>query len=274
MSGFEVEIWGARGSVVSSDANQRRTGSNTTCVAVTVAGHVTILDAGTGLVPLGKFLGADRPHDLSLFLTHYHYDHVQGLNFFAPLASDQTKFTIHAGTAHSKDSTEDVLDALFSPPFCPNKLTGYPAQITFGSFADRQPIPIDGGAMLIPYQLNHPSAAYGFRIEYQGKVFAFAPDFELGDPAGDTALAALVQDADLALLDAMFTVDELETRRGYGHSTWGEVAQICARANVASWQMFHHSPCRTDDQLDAMEAALRQKFPTCGAARERDRYVL
>ncbi|SOH93281.1 Phosphoribosyl 1,2-cyclic phosphodiesterase [Monaibacterium marinum] len=274
MSGFEIEVWGARGSVAASHSDLMRAGCNTTCVSVRIDGHVIILDAGTGLVPLGHHIQQEQVQNLSLFLTHYHYDHVQGLNFFTPFNTGSTNVTIHAGTVHTPEPPEVVLDRLFDDPFCPNRLSCYPANIGFSSFTDRQEIALPANATLTPYVLNHPSGAYGFRIQHRGRIFVFAPDFEIGDPAGDAALADLLRDADLAFLDAMFTTQELEKRRGFGHSEWQQVAQHCDAARVKSWQMFHHAPNRSDDQLDTMEATLRETHPACGAAREGDRYAL
>lgn len=274
MSGFEIEVWGARGSVAASHSDRMRAGCNTTCVSVRIDGHVIILDAGTGLVPLGQTIQSGAARDLSLFLTHYHYDHVQGLNFFAPFNDDTAHVTIHAGTVHTPHSPQVVLDRLFDDPFCPNRLSCYPAQIGYATFTDRQKIALPGNASLTPYVLNHPSGAYGFRICHRERVFVFAPDFEIGDTVGDAALSALLQDADLAFLDTMFTQQELQTRRGFGHSEWQQVAHFCDAARVKSWQMFHHAPGRSDADLDAMEAALRETHPNCGAAREGDRYAL
>lgn len=274
MSQFEIDVWGARGSIAYSHPDLARAGCNTSCVAVTIDDQIIILDAGTGLVGLGHRIGADQGHILQMFLTHYHYDHVEGLNFFAPLRCQRTEITIHAGNMHSDATPRDVLKDMFSNPFCPNTLDDYPADISYLSFVDRQPIHLNAGATLIPVALHHPSGAYGFRIEHAGRIFVYAPDFEIGDAAGDAALLHLLRDADLALLDAMFTPPEIAGFKGYGHSEWQAVAKLCATANAGAWRMFHHAPQRTDAALDRIEADLQAVYPECGAAREGDRYDL
>lgn len=274
MSQFEINVWGARGSVAYSHPGMARAGCNTSCVSVVIDGQIIVLDAGTGLVGLGQSLGSDQGHRLQLFLTHYHYDHVEGLNFFAPLRCPDTAVTIHAGTVHSEASPRSVLRTLFAAPFCPNTLEGYPATVACASFEDGQTIPLGASATITPVSLNHPCGVYGFRIAHDGKTFVYAPDFETGQNAGDAALLRLLQDADLALLDSMIIASEVEASRGYGHSEWRAVAQLCAAANVKAWRMFHHAPHRTDAALDRMEAELRAEHPTCGATREGDRYDL
>jgi ribonuclease BN (tRNA processing enzyme) len=84
----------------------------------------------------------------------------------------------------------------------------------------------------------------------------------------------MLRDADLAVLDTMFTPAEIMEYHGYGHSSWQDVARICAASHVASWRLFHHAPSLTDSALDAIEAELRREFPDSGAAREGDLYVL
>ncbi len=274
MSEFEVQIWGARGSIPVYHPDHQRAGCNTTCVSVRINGHISILDAGTGIVRLGDAIGGEASQDMDLFLSHYHYDHVLGLNFFPPLRSARTHLTVHGGTAHTGEGPQAILSKLFSQPFCPNELDSHPGRLTFESFATGDRIALKGGAHLIPYRLNHPSVAYGFRIEYRNRVFVFAPDFELGDAQGDAAMADMLRDADLAVLDTMFTPAEITEYRGYGHSSWQDVARICAASRVASWRLFHHAPSLTDSALDAIEAELRREFPDSGAAREGDLYVL
>lgn len=274
MSEFSIEVWGARGSVPASHPDMSRGGCNTTCLRITIDGATVVLDAGTGIVPLGWQLVERGVTDISLFLTHYHFDHVQGLNFFAPLSDQATRLAIHGGPVVGADTPAQALDALFAPPFCPNRLDTHPATVTLHGFADGRPVALPGGATLLPVALNHPGGAYGFRISHGGRIFAFAPDFELGDARGDAALARLVSRADLALLDAMLGAGDIARCRGYGHSHWHDVDRLCARNGVRDWRMMHHAPTRSDAALDAAEAELRASSPHSGAARERDRFVL
>ena len=274
MSRFEVEVWGARGSVAAFHPDVARAGSNTTCVCLRLDGHVVILDAGTGIVRLGEKLRDEGVRSITVILSHYHFDHVQGLNFFAPLADRNAEVTFIGGALAGARDVEDAVRGLFQRPYCPNGFAVFDAKIGFQAFARGTAMALPGGAQLRAVELCHPGGAFGLRIEHAGASFVFAPDFELDDTDCADVLQGLLTKADLAFLDAMFTVDELAVRRGYGHSNPERVAGLCAAAQVKRWCMFHHAPLRSDAELDRIEARLAMAFPGTTAAREGDRFTL
>ena len=139
---MEVRIWGARGSVPTPAAENLRVGGNTACVEVKVAsGESFIFDAGTGIRNLGlaRAAQANQQRDLHIFLTHFHWDHLQGLPFFPPLYAAENTITFHS--ACSAEHLRNVLSGQMTNPYFPVRfdlLAEYPLADCVGGIRQRR----------------------------------------------------------------------------------------------------------------------------------------
>lgn len=255
-SGLALTFWGVRGSIPTPVARNLRYGGNTACLTIRAAGHPPLIfDAGSGIRDLGDtFTEEDQ---ILLFLTHFHWDHIQGLPAFSALR----RTTIHS--AADPATLERTLASQMQPPY-------YPVPMPTGlSYKKAEPSGTRIGNLLIrPFALHHPNGATGYRVESPSGSIVYASDHEHGNATADETLREYSRDADILVYDAQYTPEEYERRRGWGHSTWREAVALAASANVKQLILFHHDPSRTDDQMDAIVEQARAEFPNTAAARE------
>ena len=262
---MHVRFWGVRGSVPWSTASSIGYGCNTPCLEIRdeASNELLILDAGTGIVGLGETLG-ERPVASPILLTHYHWDHVQGLPFFAPFFLGGWAPVVWAPALHGADRA--TVEMMFAPPYFPmgiEQLASRPV-ITFIG-----PDELQIGPFHIRVQpLNHPGGAFAYRIRGTHSDLVYATDHEFGNAAIDDALAAFCINAGATILDAHFTPEELPTHKGWGHGTWRQAVEFASATGAGHLWLFHHRPGRSDDEIAAIEARARRVFPATAAARE------
>jgi phosphoribosyl 1,2-cyclic phosphodiesterase len=252
---LDLTFWGVRGTIPTPTPENLGYGGNTACIAIRLAGQpLLIFDAGTGIRALGNTLSETEP--LNLFLTHFHWDHIQGVPSFTPIQNA----TIHSSAAPV--DLERILVAQMQPPYYP-----VPRPATL-AYRQNSGITHLGDLDVRPFPLHHPNGATGYRIESSNAAIVYASDHEHGDASTDAALRDHARDADILIYDAQYTPKEYEHRRGWGHSTWREAAKLAQDAHVRQLILFHHDPQRTDRELDSIVREAQQEFPNTIAARE------
>jgi phosphoribosyl 1,2-cyclic phosphodiesterase len=250
---MNAKIWGCRGSLATPGAETVRYGGNTSCVEVRSAtGSLIVLDAGTGIRPLGDSLAPDTPAEIDLLLTHIHLDHVEGLGFFAPFFDPACRVRIWGPQSGPLPLREQIA-AYLSPPFFPVPFDRFPARVEVTEIWDEE-WDIDG-IRVRSCPLAHPGRTVGYRLEENGRSLAYIPDNELGLRAESGASIALR--ADILLHDAQYTKGEYASRVGWGHSTLEDFAAYVEAAQPGRAVMFHHDPAHADDQLERMLAKVR-----------------
>ena len=263
-----VRFWGVRGSVPSPGARTARYGGNTPCVEVragvpqAAGGACVILDAGTGIRALGEALEADAratgaPVDATICVTHAHWDHVQGLPFFAPLYMPGARVTAVASPAYLP-AVEHAVRGQMRPPVFPVAWDELPADRGFRALPD-DGAPLErAGISITAIDARHPGGAAGFRVAPAdgGAAVVYLPDNEIAESSDDGAwrdvLLASVRDAGLLIHDATYLPEELPTRGGWGHSSWDEAVRLAADAGVRRLALFHHFAERSDAAVDAV----------------------
>jgi len=258
---LRLQFWGTRGSIPTPGRDTVRYGGNTPCVEVrTSEGWLIILDAGTGIRELGRSLisranGAPIAGDI--FLTHAHWDHIQGIPFFGPIFQRGNHFTIWGAKALQTDIGRVVRDQM-SPVVFPVAFEELNATINFSEIADecRQ----GNGYEVRAYQVRHPGGALGYRFTEQNdsnRALVYISDNELGPGAKyDTrkawraGLIKFVRDARVLVHDTMYTSEEYDHFRGWGHSTYNEAVELALEAGVEQLVLYHHKPERSDDEVD------------------------
>jgi phosphoribosyl 1,2-cyclic phosphodiesterase len=234
-------------------------GGNTSCVEVRLdSGHVVILDAGTGLRPLGVWMENQMPVELHIMLTHLHMDHLQGLGFFRPLFAPGLDIHIWGPTSPVQHLSERIAMYL-SPPLFPVRLEDLASNITFHD-APEAPVTV-GSATIRAAKVAHQGPTVGYRIEEHGRTFVYLPDHE---PSLGTDLATvpaawmsghdIARDADVLLHDGQYRDHEYPAHVGWGHSGVGHAMEFADKANVDRLVLFHHDPYHTDDELEALLA--------------------
>jgi phosphoribosyl 1,2-cyclic phosphodiesterase len=267
---MKVKIWGARGSTPTPERRNSRYGGNTPCVEVRLAnGTLIVLDCGSGLRALGKSLlreFGEHPIHAFLFLTHFHWDHIQGVPFFLPLYKKGNYFLFHSVLRKGLE-LKDAIEGQMVNPYFPVDMSAMGAVRHFFDLDER---PIDlKGAVISSAPLNHPGECVGYRIEADGAVFVLATDTEPGSPFHDRAVRRLASGADVLLYDAQYTPEQLAgDKKGWGHSSWLEATRIARESGVKRLVLFHHDPDNDDAFVDGLVEKARQEFAHVTAAAE------
>ena len=267
---YRLKFWGVRGTVATPEADKLRYGGNTSCAAIQVADdEILVLDCGTGARVLGAALAkqrAGRPTRYHVFLSHYHFDHVEGLSLFQPLYDPASTIIFH-GFASDGRTVRQNLEKLIAPPYFPVALAGVPAKVEFKD-VDGSVFTV-GELQIASMPLSHPDGSVAYRVSHGDRRLVYATDHEHGIEEVDRALVAFCRDADYLIYDATYMEAEYESlRKGWGHSTWYAAVNAARNAAVKTLILFHHHPEHTDTQLDEMERIARLELPTALVARE------
>jgi phosphoribosyl 1,2-cyclic phosphodiesterase len=269
-SPFTVRFWGVRGSLAAGGPDFAAVGGNTTCIEVRAGGELIILDAGTGLFPLGQALS--QPAKATLLLTHFHWDHIQGFPLFGPAYRPENAFTVY-GPAERGADVKAVFSRQMEPPHFPVTLTSLRARIEFRSVRASEEFAI-GPVRVRTVALNHPQSCLGYRISLGGASVVLATDTEpREDSAVDPAVVELARGADLLIHDAQYTEQEYDgrsgpPRKGWGHSTYDVACSVARAAGVKQLALFHHDPSHTDRYIERIVIGARALFPRSMLARE------
>ncbi|PYO97787.1 MAG: hypothetical protein DMD61_11635 [Gemmatimonadetes bacterium] len=277
---YTVTFWGTRGSIPTPGAHTARYGGNTPCVAVegTPAGEgqLVILDAGTGIRALGRELVEDQNGAVraEILLSHAHWDHIQGLPHFKPFFAPGNAVRIW-GSRQGTTSLEAILRQQMDPAVFPVPLDALSAKLTVQQ--------VEPGEFTVgPFRvrsmpLRHPGTTLGYRLTpvAGGPSMAYVTDNELGPgghyntgPAWRKELVTFLRGVELLIHDAMYTPEELEEHRGWGHSTFEEAVALAGDAGVKRLVLFHHEPEHGDEAIDALLAAARRQARSKGLPAE------
>ncbi len=281
---MKVRFWGVRGSYpVPGDATNKY-GGNTSCVQVCPGdGTVLIIDAGTGLRKLGQRLmggSLGRGHgEAHLLVSHTHWDHIQGLPFFAPLYEPGNH--VHIYGRQREIHLKTIFCTQTDEPYFPVNLDEVSAKVSYVELMEGASFLL-GKTNVTCSLLNHPGLAIGYRMEAGGRSVAYISDTAPFDkilhvegtlselPTGPLAaeeserlqevrkgVVSLCRDADLVIYDTMFTMDEYNERPHWGHSSFSHAVELTSEAGAAALALFHHAPDRTDDELDQILAQVQ-----------------
>jgi phosphoribosyl 1,2-cyclic phosphodiesterase len=265
MADLSIKFWGVRGSIPAPGPSTVRFGGNTSCVEIRGGDDVCIFDMGSGLRRLGESLGG-KPAKASVFLSHYHWDHIQGLPFFGPAYNPGSALDIYGPVREGRD-VRTILSGQMVPPYFPVTLDAFRARLGFHTVVNGQTVTV-GQTRVTASELNHPNGVLAYRIERLGKSVVYATDTEHGTDADD-ALVALARGAEALIYDAMYTEDEYSKgKTGWGHSTWVAGLRLCERAGCKRLVLFHHEPTRHDEDLEALLAQATSHGGSALVARE------
>ena len=280
---MKVKFWGVRGSIASPGPHTVRYGGNTTCIEIrTDNNELIILDAGTGIFPLSQTLLAELPVQANVFISHSHWDHIQGLPFFVPNFIPGNVLRLHgAYDPVSGNGIEQVMAVQLQYSYFPVREAEMKASIEYVTLTPNQTIQV-GSATITPYLLNHPVINFGYRIECNGKSVFFTgdhePPYNIYEP-GDEAYAeyqSYVDEKEQSVLDAMrgvdvliadtsYTAQEYPAKKGWGHGTYKTSIEAARKVGARVLFCTHHEPTRSDDALEAVFAkALVEHAPASG----------
>lgn len=276
---MKVKFWGVRGSIASPGPHTVRYGGNTTCIEIrTDNNELIILDAGTGIFPLSQTLLAELPVQANVFISHSHWDHIQGLPFFIPNFIPGNVLRLHgAYDPVSGKGVEQVMSVQLQYSYFPVREAEMKGAIEYVTLVPEQSIQV-GSATITPYLLNHPVINFGYRIEAGGKSVFFTgdhePPYNIYSPQDaeyaeyqsfvDEKQAAIIrgmQGVDVLIADTSYTAQEYPAKVGWGHGTFASSIQYAVQAGAKVLYCTHHEPTRSDDALETAFAQARADNP-------------
>jgi phosphoribosyl 1,2-cyclic phosphodiesterase len=277
-----IRFWGVRGSIPAPGPETIRYGGNTACVSVTTrAGGLIIIDMGTGLMHLGNELltgafgaGTGRA---TILLSHTHWDHIQGLGFFAPVFVAGNSFTVW-GPGGSPEVLEAILEGQMDPNFSPlQTLKNFSASFDVKSVPLGAPFDAEGVRVVAREHPHGATTALAFRITDGDRTFVYASDVGQPGDGPDPAAIAFYQGADALLHDATYRPADQATRRNRGFSSYEDAADAAIAARARRLITFHYDQDYSDDDVDELVASCRAALDARGgsaieliAAREGD----
>jgi phosphoribosyl 1,2-cyclic phosphodiesterase len=274
-----VKFWGVRGSIATPGPTTVSTGGNTTCVEVRADGETIILDAGTGIRLLGRELMREsegRPLELSVLVTHTHWDHIQGFPFFAPVFNPANHLWIYGieGAGHRLAA---ILEGQMETPYFPISMRDLPSNVCVEDLKDHgdhgdlghAPSFSVGKVRVDAFRSNHPGLTLGYRLHTSAGAICYFPDHESyrfhhnpqpgeSPEAREKAFLEFIRGADVLILDSQYDREEYSTRKGWGHGCLDEVVSQAIQANVRRLFLFHHDPDHDDARVAEFEQCARQ----------------
>ena len=254
-----LRLWGVRGSIPSPGPTTVRYGGNTPCVSIELGDEkCLVLDAGTGIRNLGKYL-APLSSQIYVLLTHEHWDHIQGFPFFAPIYQKDRRlvtFPVERGMDMLCSLVDQMDGAHF--PVTHEQLPSLQVCVQ----GDPMDFLHNEGFAITRHRTNHPGKCFGYRVDHGGRSLVFIPDNELKPPGKLWTtmqdMAEFCKGADVLMHDSQFMPPDFPLKRGWGHSLAHEACELAAMAKVKHLILFHHDPERTDTELDAIQAECRE----------------
>jgi phosphoribosyl 1,2-cyclic phosphodiesterase len=268
-----LKLWGVRGSIPVPGPATVHYGGNTSCVEVRADDEIIVLDAGSGIRLLGIALEQEfgsRPIDLTLLITHAHWDHIQGFPFFLPSYNDKNKVRIF-GYDGADTGLREILKGQMATPFFPVKLYDLPGKIDIKKL---DTMDFDIGKVRVRARImNHPGTCVGYRLFTSSGSVAYLPDMEPYDAfklhsakshllspeqtrkraeKERAALVEFLQGTDVLLLDTQYTDEEYQEHVGWGHGSLSTAVRLALDAQVRKLVLFHHDPNHSDATIDAM----------------------
>jgi len=280
-----LKFWGTRGSIPVPSAETLRYGGNTTCVELRADGEIIVLDAGSGIRPLGVALDSEfqaRPMKLSLLITHAHWDHIQGFPFFKPTYDSKNEIRIF-GFDGAGATFREIMTEPMRSPFFPITMRELSARMDINKLNEMKFSlgKLDIHAVFV----NHPGVCAGYRIFTSGASVAFLPDHEqyeffLHSTRGKqlspeqakeiaaeqhAALVQFLRGSDVLILDSQYTDQEYKKHIGWGHGSISSAVALALEAEVQTLLLFHHDPSHDDAMVDAMVESARELATKSGS---------
>ncbi len=269
---MKIKMWGVRGSIPVPGAHTMRYGGNTTCIEVrSDDDSLIVLDAGTGIFPLAQSLLAHLPVTANVFITHTHWDHIQGLPFFIPIFIPGNTLRIHgAYDLVTMQGIEHVMGVQMQFSYFPIREAELKANIEYETLTVGVPVSV-GDATITPVLMNHPVPNLGYRVECNGKSMFFTGDhepwFNIYGPedAGFAEYQAMVEQrtaeldaaigpVDVLIVDSAYTIEEYPQKKGWGHGAYDSAIAMAKRVGAKRLICTHHEPTRSDDALEQVFA--------------------
>lgn len=272
-----IKFWGTRGSNPVAGNEYVRHGGNTCCLEVRYDDDLAIIDAGTGIRPLGEHLMTENHNEYHLFVGHTHWDHITGFPFFTPIYSKDGNINIYSPVGFEK-STKELFTDMLAYAYFPVRLEEMRSRILFKELRDTQPVQL-GSLTIDTFHTNHPGPTLGFKITSPDKTVGYITDNEMlmgymGHPKDITpnhpllephhGLIEFLKGCDMIIHEAQYLQEEYAKKIGWGHSSIANATVLIRETECSEWYVTHHDPTHTDEILQKKIQLQRDVLEDCG----------
>lgn len=291
---MKLRFWGVRGSYPVPGKDTVKYGGNTSCTEIELGnGRRIILDAGTGLIQFGKALSQKKePFNGTILLSHYHWDHIQGLPFLLQIFDPKSSIKIR-GYYGEKANPQNIILEQIRNIYCPFEYKDLLASFSYEPIVEGK-TEVEGIETDVIF-MNHPGGSLGYKFYINGKIYIYVTDNDITIPEfkykveafktqdstkgefiskGIEKVIDFVKGADILIHDSMYFKEEATQRVGFGHSCFEDTVSLALEANVKKLILFHHDPDHNDEEVENIlkfsKAKIRNsgKQMECAAAQE------
>ncbi len=259
-----IKFWGTRGSIPVPGNDTLKYGGNTSCVEIRLSNNkLIILDAGSGIRELGKYLVNMEYHDpITILFTHYHWDHIQGIPFFLPMFQKGNKIDFF-GESSNNESIKDILSVQMTYNYFPITLEEMNSELKYHEIKPFSNLDING-IKVETFRANHSAPTISYKITEGNKSLVYLTDNELimkdfdqeniyeNLRESNKELIDFCFGCDYLIHDSMYDENMLQDKKGWGHSANITLAYFGILSQVKNLILFHFNPDHTDDKIDEL----------------------
>jgi len=255
-----LKFWGTRGSCSVSGPEYSHFGGNSCCLEIRYEDTHIVIDAGTGIRPLGEVFMNEKIHKIDLLVSHTHWDHLIGFPFFDPIYHKEYTITIWAPQGLKKNG-KDLFGDLLAQDFFPVSLDEIQATLKFKTIREHQPIQF--GKLSIDFQkTNHPGHTLCFKITTPHQVISYVTDNEINH-TNQSEFIAFHKNTDILIHEAQYSAEEYHLKTGWGHSSLDDAIRLVNGIHPSEWLVTHHDPKHSDTDLRELEKIAQQSNLCC-----------
>ena len=273
-SHFKIKFWGVRGSRPIPGKDTLKVGGNTPCVSVEIDDTLLILDSGTGICNLAEeLMKSNNKLQAHIFITHTHWDHIQGFPFFTPAFIKGNEFMLY-GQNKLTNTFSDLMRGQMVYEHYPVQFADMAASLSFIEVKQKSEIRVSQDIIVRTEKNNHPGGGLSYRIEYKGDIACcYVTDVEHGSSINPD-LKSFIDKSDIVIYDTSYTDEEYaginghQSKVGWGHSTWQEGIKLMEAADAKDLYLFHHATYRTDKDIRRIHKEAKKRYDKCFVASE------
>lgn len=267
---MKIKFWGTRGSIPVPGKNTLKYGGNTPCVEVYNGGEeILIIDAGSGIRELGdEIIKNSKIKKINILISHFHWDHIQGLPFFTPIYSKDYEINFYSSRKRIIPN-ENIFDVLMQPLFFPVTKKVLRANIIFNAIKEGQDFELDN-LKISTSKTHHSLGTVSYKLSDEKTNFVYMTDSEIYYEAENEEpslelinkynqdIIEFCRDCDYLVHDSMYTLKDFKEKISWGHSNNISAALLAEASGVENLFLFHYEPKYTDAVIDKMLKDTRQ----------------